>query len=352
MTNTTTEDSDNEICSNRSEIVFVYDGTDTILNGDPLGTSNRQRIDPVTGQAVVTDVRLKRYLREQLEDDGYMIYISNTTTEDGSFLTRSQLAERVSGVESPEDISEDFLNQFLERATDVRYFGSTMAFDTKNNDIAEAINKSLPDHLTGPVQFTPGRTLNQVRENEGYNSLTSVIASKEGKKAGGYQIDDHKIVYGLVGFSGVVNENNAGYTQLSNRDVRRLDSLCWRSIKNQANSRSKQGQHPRLYIRVEYEEGFHIGNLDRSLKMGANSKPDEELTDVYGASIEIGRLVQELSKVTDHIKRIHVNYDDRLLLEHESEPIKTSLAELLETELEVDVREIDVYAERDEMLNN
>ena len=58
-----TENTDDTI-QNRSEIAFVIDAKDTNPNGDPLTADNEPRIDPVTGQCVVTDVRLKRYLHE------------------------------------------------------------------------------------------------------------------------------------------------------------------------------------------------------------------------------------------------------------------------------------------------
>lgn len=49
---------------NRSEIVFAYDAEDTNPNGNPLSANDKPRIDETTGTAVVTDVRLKRYLRD------------------------------------------------------------------------------------------------------------------------------------------------------------------------------------------------------------------------------------------------------------------------------------------------
>ena len=62
-------DSNSESVTNRSEIVFVTDAQDCNPNGDPMG-EDRPRIDPVTQQAAITDVRLKRYLRDQLRSDG------------------------------------------------------------------------------------------------------------------------------------------------------------------------------------------------------------------------------------------------------------------------------------------
>jgi len=52
---------------------------------------------------------------------------------------------------------------------------------------------------------------------------------------------------------GLVDNHGAESTNLSETDVKRLDSLCWRALKNQTTSRSKLGQEPRLYVRPEYK---------------------------------------------------------------------------------------------------
>jgi CRISPR-associated protein Csh2 len=57
----------NEIVSNRSEIVFLYDVKDSNPNGDPLD-ENKPRIDEETMLNIVTDVRLKRTIRDYLHD--------------------------------------------------------------------------------------------------------------------------------------------------------------------------------------------------------------------------------------------------------------------------------------------
>ena len=85
---------------NRSEIVFLYDAVDANPNGNPLSGANRPRIDPQTQQAIVTDVRLKRYLRDQLDDDGHGVYIRNVH-EEGKQYTREQLLkDRLEGCRS------------------------------------------------------------------------------------------------------------------------------------------------------------------------------------------------------------------------------------------------------------
>jgi CRISPR-associated protein Csh2 len=56
-----------DILKNRSEILFLYDVTDANPNGDPM-EENRPRIDEETSINIVTDVRLKRTIRDYLRD--------------------------------------------------------------------------------------------------------------------------------------------------------------------------------------------------------------------------------------------------------------------------------------------
>ncbi|GAB3037662.1 type I-B CRISPR-associated protein Cas7/Csh2 [Natronobiforma cellulositropha] len=347
--------------TNRSEIVFLYDAVDANPNGNPLSGSNRPRIDPQTQQAIVTDVRLKRYLRDQLDDDGHGVYIRNVQ-EDGDRFTRGQLLEdRLKAVEPDEyDLEdgddeeaarfrEDVFGTFLENSVDVRYFGATMAVDADDKYV-----KHLPDHFTGPVQFSPGKTIHAVNENEEYDSLTSVIATQEDKKQGGFDLDDHRIQYGLIRFHGLVDEHGAEDTGLTNEDVKRLDTLCWRAIKNQTISRSKVGQEPRLYCRVEYaDESFHLGGLDKDLVLDTDrSKPEKELRDVRDLALETDAFVSRLENASEQIERIRVAASDVLRLTYGGEVGGPDLLydALSEAVGEETVEVVDVYGEHAETL--
>lgn len=320
MTDTT------DTVTNRSEIVFLYDAIDANPNGNPLSSANRPRIDPQTQQAIVTDVRLKRYLRDQLGDDGHGVYIRNVQKEGEQYTREDLLEDRLKTVnpddydlgneEEVEQFREAVFSEYLEESADVRYFGATMAVDTDDD-----YEDYLPDHFTGPVQFSPGKSIHAVNENEEYDSLTSVIATQEGKEQGGFDLDDHRIQYGLIRFHGLVDEHGAEDTKLTDADVERLDTLCWRALKNQTISRSKVGQEPRLYCRVEYaEESFHLGGLDRDLALdGDESADDEELRDVRDLAVEIDAFVDRLSGSSGQIERVRVVASDVLRFTHDGE---------------------------------
>lgn len=334
---------------NRSELLFVYDAQDCNPNGNPIG-DNRPRRDPDTGQGIITDVRLKRYLRDQLLDDGFDIYVKKL---DGESRTRTTLIkdilDMVGDADEIEEV-EDLGTDFLKAATDVRYFGATLSFEASDDEEDEAfregLNEALPNNFQGPVQFLPSKSLNEVEENEEYDSLTSVISTGEENRQGGFDLDDKRIKYGIFPFWGLVDNNGAESTQLTQADVERLDTLCWRALKNQTTSRSKLGQEPRLYMRVEYEEGnYHVGGLHEMLDLAEES--NDSLRSIDDVVVDATALVEALNRVSERVKTIHTVGDDRLTVEVDGETMRgDDLAEYLGAEGH-DVHRIDVIEERD-----
>jgi CRISPR-associated protein Csh2 len=369
---TTYTDDSYEPVTNRSEIVFCYDAVDANPNGNPLSGANRPRIDPETQQAVVTDVRLKRYLRDQLDDDGHGVYVRNVNEAGTQYSREKLLADRLRELDPEEwdlddmdegaeaELREEVFGAFLDNSIDVRYFGATMSVDMKG--AYTGFEDYLPDHFTGPVQFSPGKTFHSVTENEEYNSLTSVIATGEGKEQGGFDLDDHRIQYGFIGFHGVVDEHGAADTKLSADDVRRLDTLLWRSIKNQTISRSKVGQEPRLYLRVEYaDESFHLGGLTRDLDIDkASSEPEDELRDVRDFTLDASELVSRLERHAARLSQVRVVVSDvlEITVDGETYSAGSSLGEhgfydaLVDTLGDERVDVIDVYDEARETMPN
>jgi len=334
---------------NRSEILFIYDAQDCNPNGNPIG-DNRPRRDPDTGQGIITDVRLKRYLRDQLLDDGFDIYVKKL---DGDARPRTTLAldvlEEIDDVDDIEEI-EDVGERFLSAATDVRYFGATLSFESSDDEedekLRQALGSTLPNQYQGPVQFLPSKSLNQVEDNEEYDSLTSVISTGDGNRQGGFDLDDKRIKYGIFPFWGLVDNHGAESTNLSETDVKRLDSLCWRALKNQTTSRSKLGQEPRLYVRPEYkQDNYHIGGLHNHVQL--SEECDKPLRSINDVVLDVSDLVAALNRVQDRIETVHVVGSEYLPLETADQTVLASeFGEFLESEGH-SVHQIDVLGERD-----
>jgi len=201
---------------------------------------------------------------------------------------------------------------FLDASADVRYFGATMSVDMKGN--YEGFEDYLPDHFTGPVQFSPAKTLHPVTENEEYNSLTSVIATGEGRNKVGSTSTTTAFSTASSRFMGW----STRMVPLTRSSPRRTSS-AWTPYRG-ARSRTRQsagakvGQEPRLYLRVEYEdESFHLGGLTRDLDIDEeHSAPVDELRNVRDFMLDGTDLVSRLGRHADRIARVRVVASDVL----------------------------------------
>ena len=346
MTDTTTANVDDDPVTNRSEIVFAYDAEDTNPNGNPLSANDKPRIDETTGSAVVTDVRLKRYLRDQLDDDGFNVYIQNPTKSDAdSVLDRDDLFTAVTGL-AEDDLGDitgnEAADRFLANAVDVRYFGATCSF---SSGFQSSLGDSFPGQFIGPVQFSHARSLNTVVQKSEAKQLSTVVSSGGDAEQGTFATDN-RLQYAFVPFHGIVNEVGADDTALSGSDVERLDTLLWRAVKNQTLTRSKMGHQPRLYLRVEYEtDAFHIGTLDDGLEL-VQDAPDAELRNITDVVLGIDELLADIETHSDHIADVRVIADRHLTIEADGD---TGGPEYLVNHLEAavgadSVTEVDPYA--------
>lgn len=292
--------------SKRSELLFLYDVKKANPNGDPMD-NNRPRIDEETGKCLVTDVRLKRTVRDYLMTKGY----NGKSDANKDIFIRDEGDIPVTGKERSKAYKskEDFLQKFI----DARLFGAVSAPGDK-------ADKKKVFHFTGPVQFGMGSSLHRVKEN--FIKGTGGFATKEGAQQKTFR-EEYNISYGLIGFHGVINENAAKHTQLTEEDVEELLDAMWNGTKNLL-TRSKKDHIPRLLLKVTYNKpNFFIGELIERLSLKAeNGKREESFEDITDFVMDTSRLNQTLEKYWPHIEKVEIiNVDDRLRL---SEPIKTA----------------------------
>lgn len=277
-----------EIIKNRSEILFLYDIRDGNPNGDPMD-ENKPRIDEETGVNLVTDVRLKRTIRDYLHDfKGLEIFVREIVydTQNGYIQDGKKRAKDF------EEKAERILNECI----DVRLFGGVIPL--KEDSIT----------YTGPVQFKMGRSLHRVAMM--HIKGTGAFASKEGSKQATFREEDF-LPYSLISFYGIINENAAKHTRLTEEDSKLLLEGIWNGTKSLI-SRSKVGQVPRLLLKVNYsKENYHIGDLDKMLKL-ATEMPHENIRDTADYQIEVSDLVKKLAAEKGSIRDIEICVDDRI----------------------------------------
>lgn len=266
-----------------SEILFIYDAKMSNPNGD-MDNENKPRMDYDTGTNIVSDVRLKRYLRDYFETNcGKEVFISDKAKD---------------ATERGKQINAKYTDMI-----DVRLFGAVYA--TKGGN----------EHLTGPVQFNWGYSLNKVELSDS-NTITSSFSS------GGGVGKDYRVKYSLIAFDGTVNAKTAVHTGLNDDDMNLFDAAMIKAIPL-CKTRSKEGQTPRLYIRVEMKDNKIILKDLREyvdLKF-TEDKADFKVRDVRDCILDLTRLSIYLKK--NEIEKVYYWADDNLQIKG-LEGIKTS----------------------------
>ncbi|ADQ41964.1 CRISPR-associated protein, Csh2 family [Caldicellulosiruptor acetigenus I77R1B] len=261
-----------KIIDKNSEILFTYDAKLCNPNGDP-DEENRPRMDWEKEINLVSDLRVKRYIRDYLDDQGIPIYVRKI---DGKSVKPEEVIKSVG-----EDIDE------LETFIDIRLFGATIPI------------KGETRTYIGPVQFNWGYSLNKVELLEA--SITSHFASREKNQQGAIG-KDYRVKYSFIAFSGIVSSKRAKITRLTEDDVRFLDRAMKEAIPLQA-TRSKIGQYPRLYMRVEYvDDKTLLGDLRDYIRLIEVVEKPRKIEDVQ---LDITALVEFLEKNKDVISKIY-----------------------------------------------
>jgi len=315
---------------NRSEIVFLYDVKDANPNGDPLD-ENKPRIDEETGINIVTDVRLKRTIRDYLMNfKDQEIFVREKTDEKGNIqdakLRAKDFLNDVKDIESKGFNEEKNIitDKIVESCIDVRLFGATIPLDLsiKEGSKTKSVTGSIT--LTGPVQFRMGRSLHKVEMK--HIKGTGAFASRADAKQKTFREEDI-LPYSLICFYGIINENAAKHTKLTEEDVELLLDGLWNGTKNLI-SRSKAGQMPRLLLKVNYKEcNYHIGDLDKRIKL-RSEKNDVEIRDISDVVLDGSELIETLNRNKDKIESIDIRYDERVNVDFSSLDKEISLKKL------------------------
>lgn len=287
----------NQHLNQRVEILFVYDVSYNNPNGDPLD-ENKPRIDYNTGYNIVTDVRLKRTIRDYLlHYKNLDIFVKEERKPDGNLVAREEKIEELT--QDSEKIRDELIRRFI----DIRLFGCTIA--VKKNTII----------LTGPAQFKFGRSLHKVDLQ--YIKGTTVMPSGEGKTQGTLTAK-YILPYSLISFYGVINEKTAETQKLNltYEDINLLFEAMWNGI-NFLNTTSKIGHRSILLLSIFYKSNtlFQIGSLDDLIYI-ESEKSDEEIRTINDYYIKIEKLLRKIENHKDKIDIIKIKYIPDLKFKH------------------------------------
>lgn len=295
-----------EIINSRSELLFLYDIENANPNGDPLN-ENRPRFDTESSVALVSDVRLKRTIRDYWYEykefnglDGRQdIFVRETTYDDGDKQYIKDGKRRAKDFQEQAEI-------ILDKCIDIRVFGGVIPL-TK-------------DSITciGPVQFQMGKSLNktEIIEEQG----TGAFASSDKKVQATFRTE-YKLPYAVIGFNGVINEKAARYSKMTEEDKSILLEGIWEGTKNLI-SRSKFGQSPLFLLEVVYKEPFYICNLRQRLKLDCGDKNELQIRGTNDYKLDVSELIKVLKENKEKIADINLKVDSRMTMISNGQLIK------------------------------
>jgi CRISPR-associated protein Csh2 len=283
--------------SSRREFVFLYDIKMGNPNGDP--DENRPRVLPDKSH-YVTDVRLKRFVRDFLKMQGREILVDTIEGKTTNLTGRVAAYLRQNNHRLCE--GAELVNILLSAFIDARLFGSSFAF--KKQDGWEPTAE--PKTLTGAVQLAHGEVKHKAQEVD--INGTSVFGSEEGKTQGTFTTY-YALRYALIGFNGVANQHSAKVSRMTDDDYDLLLRAMWYGVRSAGNTRTKRGQVPRLLVSVVYKPGeeFQFGNLCDYVRLAPrNGKAEMEWSSPEDYLIDLATLTQRLQAQAPRINRVEV----------------------------------------------
>lgn len=194
---------------NRIDFVYIFDVQDGNPNGDP-DAGNLPRVDAETGKGLVTDVCLKRKVRNYVQvakelSEGYDIFIKEKAVLDNLVEKVYDFSEVSS---APKEDKKRIAKKVMCRHYyDIRTFGAVIATSGKQ------------DQVRGPIQMTFARSNDPITTAE--HSITRMAVTKEadlekertmGRKA--------TVPYGLYVCHGFISANLAKQTGFSEEDLK------------------------------------------------------------------------------------------------------------------------------------
>lgn len=211
---------------NRYDFVILFDVENGNPNGDP-DAGNMPRIDPETGLGLVTDVCLKRKIRNYVEivkegEPGYGIYIKDSVPlnrSDAQAYEKLKITDVKKAKKDDPDLDRKIRDFMCANFYDIRTFGAVMTTFVK-----AALNCG---QVRGPVQLGFARSVDPIVPQEVTITRVAITTEADAERKGTEMGRKYIVPYGLYRAEGFVSANLARKTTgFSEDDL----ALLWNAI--------------------------------------------------------------------------------------------------------------------------
>ena len=219
-----------EVIKNRYEFTILFDVENGNPNGDP-DAGNMPRIDPETGYGIVTDVCLKRKIRNYVETmcedkEGYKIYIKDgvplNESDNTAYIAFGTDEKKIKELKKDDPEIDKKICQFMcNNFFDIRTFGAVMTTFVK-----AALNCG---QVRGPVQLGFARSIDPIVTQEVTITRVAITTKKDAENKSTEMGRKYIVPYALYRVDGYISANLARkVTGFSEDDL----ALLWQAIIN------------------------------------------------------------------------------------------------------------------------
>lgn len=219
-----------EAIKNRYDFSILFE----VINGNPNGdpdAGNMPRIDPETGHGLVTDVCLKRKIRNYIDvvksgEDGYRIYMKGDVPLNQNDAEACKALgtepENLKGASKKDpNIDKKLRNYMCENFFDIRAFGAVMTTFVKG-----ALNCG---QVKGPIQLGFAKSIDPICTQEVTITRSAITTEKDAEEKKTEMGRKYIVPYGLYRVNGSISPNLAQQvTGLNDEDL----ELFWQAVLN------------------------------------------------------------------------------------------------------------------------
>lgn len=200
-------------------------------NGDPLN-GNRPRTT-YSGQGEISDVCIKRKIRNRLQDMGENIFVQSSDRTDDGFKS---LSERAYGTITDFSSKEEYAEKACKTWIDVRSFGQVFAFKSKEKNKGDGLSVGV----RGPVSIQQAVSCSPVDINS--MQITKSVNSEPSEgKSSDTMGSKHMVEFGLYEIKGSINVQLAEKTGFSEEDAEKIKEALRTLFINDASSARPDG---------------------------------------------------------------------------------------------------------------
>ncbi|WP_149094178.1 type I-C CRISPR-associated protein Cas7/Csd2 [Paenibacillus terrae] len=262
------------ILDHKIDFAVVLSVTKANPNGDPLnGNRPRQNYD---GYGEISDVALKRKIRNRLQDMGESIFVQSNDRKLDSFSSLRERADANPELEKffkgKEGSSDEFARIACREWMDVRSFGQVFAFKAASKGAGVSVG------VRGPVSIHTATSVDPIDITS--MQITKSVNSEPGKERGSDTMGmKHRVDFGVYVFKGSINTQLAEKTGFTYEDAEKIREALKTLFENDVSSARPDGSmevHKVYWWEHHSKLGqYSSAKVHRSLKVKLKDNADE-----------------------------------------------------------------------------